>query len=86
MLGPMPMTEADLRGRIRKLIEAGVLPKDPPVIQRAGAIAASGLKISVALRYVLSFPWTPDAWREVPQHISWLLAEQDRIRKAGWFN
>jgi ABC-type uncharacterized transport system substrate-binding protein len=40
MLGPMPMTEADLRGRIRKLIEAGVLPKDPPVIQRAGAIAA----------------------------------------------
>jgi hypothetical protein len=39
----MPMTGADLRGRIRKLIEAGVLPKDPPVIQRAGAIAASGL-------------------------------------------
>ena len=22
------------------------------------------LKVSVALRYVLCFPWTPDAWRE----------------------
>jgi hypothetical protein len=44
------------------------------------------LKMSVALRYVLSFPWTPDARREVRQHIPWLLAEQDRIRKAGWFN
>jgi hypothetical protein len=44
------------------------------------------LKVSVALQYVLSVPWTPDAWREVRQHIPWLLAEQDRIRKAGWFN
>ncbi len=44
------------------------------------------LKVSVALRYVLTFPWTPDAWREVRQHIPWLLAEQDRRRKAGWFN
>jgi hypothetical protein len=35
---------------------------------------------------VLSVPWTPEAWREVRQHIPWLLAEQDRIRKAGWFN
>jgi len=26
------------------------------------------------------------ALREVRQHIPWLLAEQDRIRKAGWFN
>jgi hypothetical protein len=44
------------------------------------------LKVSVALRYVLSFPWTSDAWRGVRQHIPWLLAEQDRIRKVGWFN
>ncbi len=44
------------------------------------------LKVSVALRYVLSFSWTPDAWPEVRQHIPWLLDEQDRIRKAGWFN
>ena len=44
------------------------------------------LKVSVALRSVLSFPWTPDAWREVRQHIPWLLAEQDRFRTAGWFN
>jgi hypothetical protein len=44
------------------------------------------LKVSVALRYVLSFPWTPEAWREVRQHIPWLLAEEFRLRKAGWFN
>lgn len=44
------------------------------------------LKIFVALRYVLTYPWAPEAWREVRQHIPWLLAEQDRIRKAGWFN
>jgi hypothetical protein len=44
------------------------------------------LKGSVAPRYVLGFPWTPDAWREVRQHIPWLLAKQDRIRKARWFN
>ncbi len=44
------------------------------------------LKVSVALRYVLSFPWAPDAWREVRQHIPWLLAARDRIRRAGWFN
>ncbi len=40
----------------------------------------------MALRYVLSFSWTPDAWREVQQHVPWLLTERDRIRKAGWFN
>ena len=44
------------------------------------------LKISVALRYALTFPWTPEAWQEVRQNIPWLLDEQSRIRKAGWFN
>lgn len=44
------------------------------------------LKVSVALRYVRTFPWAPEAWREVRQHIPWLLAEEYRIRKAGWFN
>ena len=41
------------------------------------------LKASVALRYALTFPWTPAAWREVRAHIPWLLAEQSRIRRAG---
>jgi len=27
------------------------------------------LKVSVAFRYVLSFPWKPEAWREVRRHI-----------------
>ena len=44
------------------------------------------LKVSVALRYVRTFPWGPDAWREVRLHVPWLLAEQRHIRKAGWFN
>ena len=43
------------------------------------------LKVSVvALRYILTFPWAPDAWREVGQHIPWRLVEQDRTRPAGW--
>jgi hypothetical protein len=44
------------------------------------------LKVAVALRYVHTFPWAPEAWREVRQHIPWLLAERARLRKAGWFN
>src|SRR5215831_13490672 len=41
------------------------------------------LKVSVALRYVRTFPWAAEAWREVRQHIRWLLAEEFRLRKAG---
>jgi hypothetical protein len=43
-------------------------------------------KVSVALRYVRTFSWAPEAWREVRQHIPWLPAGEIRIRKAGWFN
>jgi len=56
----------------------------PPKSQRACYLP--WLKVSVALRYILTFPWTDGAWREVRQHIPWLLAEQVRIRKEGWFN
>ncbi len=44
------------------------------------------LKVSLALRMALTYPWDADSWAEVRQHIPWLLAEQDRIRRAGWFN
>jgi hypothetical protein len=44
------------------------------------------LKVSVLLRYVRTFPWAPEAWREVRQHIQWLLAVELRLRKAGWLN
>jgi len=27
-----------------------------------------------------------EAWREVRQHVPWLLAEELRLRKAGWIN
>src|SRR5215470_11138733 len=64
------------------------LPHSPhplaPRSQRAGYLP--WLKVSVAIRYVRSFPWAPEAWREVRQHIPWLLAEQARLRNAGWFN
>jgi hypothetical protein len=44
------------------------------------------LEVSVALRYVRTFPWAREARRDVRQHVPWLLAEQHCIRKAGWFN
>jgi len=44
------------------------------------------LKISLALRMALAYPWDVSTWAEVRQHIPWLLAEQSRIRRAGWFN
>jgi hypothetical protein len=44
------------------------------------------LNVSVALRFALSYPWDPAEWAEVREHIPWLLAEQSRIRRAGWFN
>jgi hypothetical protein len=45
-----------------------------------------GAAASARLWYVRTFPWAPEAWREVRQHIPWLLAEQARLRKTGWFN
>ena len=36
------------------------------------------LKVSVALRYALTFPWTPEPWQEVRQHVPWLWEEQRR--------
>src|SRR5438445_11319383 len=44
------------------------------------------LKVSLALRMALTYPWDANAWAEVRQHIPWLLAEQSRIRRAGWLN
>ena len=43
------------------------------------------LKVSVALRYALTFPCTPEAGQEARQNLPWLLAEQSGIRKAGRF-
>ena len=56
----------------------------PPRLQTACYLP--WLKVSVALRYVRTFPVAPEAGREVRQHIPWLLAGQNRLRKAGWFN
>ena len=60
------------------------VPRLAPASQRACYLP--WLKVSVALRYVRTFPWAPEAWREVRQHVPWLLAEEFRLRKAGWFN
>lgn len=50
------------------------------------AVYLPWLKVSVALRYVRTFPWAPGAWRELREHIPRLLAEEVRLRRAGWFN
>jgi hypothetical protein len=50
-------------------------PADPAALSTPRHLAPSSptgiylpwLKVSAALRYVLSFPWTPDAWRSLPK-------------------
>jgi hypothetical protein len=44
------------------------------------------LKVSLALRYALSYPWAVQAWAEVRQQILWMLKERDRLRHSGVFN
>ena len=44
------------------------------------------LTVEVALRYALTYPWSAEGWRDIRKQIPWLLAEWDRLRRAGWFN
>jgi hypothetical protein len=44
------------------------------------------LKVSLALRFALTYPWDACAWAEGRQHIPWLVGEQSRIRQAGRCN
>ena len=37
------------------------------------------LKIEIALRLVLTHSWTPEAWQEVRQNFTWMLAERSRL-------
>jgi hypothetical protein len=41
------------------------------------------LRVELALRVALTYPWTPDAWPEIRHHIPWLVAERSRLRRAG---
>jgi hypothetical protein len=34
----------------------------------------------------LTIPWSPEAWPEVRAQLSWLLAEERRLRREGWLN
>jgi len=43
-------------------------------------------KIEVALRLTLTHSWTPEAWQEIRQDSTWLLAERSWLRRVGWFN
>jgi hypothetical protein len=38
------------------------------------------------IRAALTMPWSPADWPEIREHPKWLLAEEFRLRKAGWFN
>ena len=64
-------------------------PRRPlPALAPAAQLAcySEWLKVEVARRYALSYPWSAEAWRDVRKPIPWLLAEQHRLRRAGWFN
>ena len=63
-------------------------PPPSTILGPIARISAYGpwLIVSVALRLALTYPWDAASWAEVRQHIPWLLAEQSRIRRAGWFN
>ena len=52
----------------------------PSASQRA--IYLPWLKVPVALRYVLTFPWAPEAWQEVRQGIPWLLAARRMLPRT----
>jgi len=41
------------------------------------------LKVSVSLRHALTFPWGPEAWREVRQHIPWLWPRRTASARPG---
>jgi hypothetical protein len=41
------------------------------------------LKIEIVLRLVLSHSWSPEAWQEVRQHITWLLASPRLVCGRG---
>ena len=41
------------------------------------------LKVSVALRYVRTFPWAPEPWREVRQHIPRLSLSKPVFARPG---
>ena len=64
---------------------ATVTPKAPDPVTRISQYGP-WLIVSVALRLALTYPWDVAEWAKVRQHIPWLLAEQSRIRRAGWFN
>lgn len=58
----------------------------PRAPDSATACSLPWIKVPVRLGSALTAPWRAEAWVEVRQHIRWLLAEQARIRRAGWFN
>jgi hypothetical protein len=62
--------------------------QQPPVLAPSFQLAcyAEWLKVELALRYALTYPWPPEVWQEGRQHIPWLLAERRRFQRAGWFN
>jgi hypothetical protein len=49
-------------------------------------VVPTALKGCVGLRYWLTSPWASQAGQEVRGPGPWLLAERDRLRRAGWFN
>ena len=44
------------------------------------------LRIRQMLRTILTRQWSKEQWRIIEREIPKVLAEENRIRRAGWFN
>ena len=58
----------------------------PPLLMPGSETASylPWLKVSVALRYVRTSPWAPEAWREAQETVRRLLAQRSRPRNPGF--
>jgi len=50
------------------------------------ASSSPWLKVRVPIRAPLTMPWSPEDWPEIREHLTWLLAEESRLRRQGWLN
>jgi hypothetical protein len=56
----------------------------PPYSQAASY--SPWLKAGVLIRAALTVRWSPEDWPEIREHLTWLLAEESRLRRQGWLN
>ena len=50
------------------------------------ASSSPQLKVRVLIRAPLTMPWSPEDCPEIREHLTWLLAEENGLRRQGWLN